>query len=340
MQDCKVKNTLNTIRVGGYNHIENAINTSTIAYEAMHPNAIVLVSSEKWQDGYIASSLIHHPRNAPILFTSKNYMDPLTLNQIFKLNPVGFNGIKIFIIGDISYSVEEQLNILGFATKRISGNDIFELSANIAHYLEYPQNIMVISSEDYKEGLCTCSYAAHSGTAILFTERDLLPWYTREVIQITDEPNIFIVGSTNAISEKIESEIRNLDVKFVDRISGLNPYEVAINFAKYRDPENQFGWGRSYRDGHGFTFISICSPFDSPASAVFSHMGKHTPFLTIDPNYLPAVTMSYIESVRPIPPEETGPPFMHGWVIGCNNIISYEAQIQIESALSIDGSHM
>ncbi len=340
MQDCKVKNTLNTVRVGGYNHIENAIKISTIAYEAMHPGAIVLVSSEKWQDGYTACSLIHHPRNAPILFTSENYIDQLTLNQIFKLNPAGYDGIKIFIVGNISYYVEEQLNILGFTTKRISGNDIFKLSANIAGYLEYPQNIMIISGEDYREGLCACSYAAHSGSAILFTEKDLLPWYTREVIQMTNNPNVFIVGSTDTISENVESEIRKLNVKFVDRISGINPYEVAVNFARYRDPDNQFGWGRVHRNGHGFTFISICSPFDSPASAVFSHMGKHTPFLTIDPMYLPAVTMSYIESIKPIPPEETGPPFMHGWVIGCNNIISYEAQIQIEEVLSIDGSHM
>src|SRR5690606_1582013 len=154
--------------------------------------------------------------------------------------------------------------------------------------------------------------------------------------QVTENPHVFIVGSTNTIPEDIERQIRKLDVKFVDRISGANPYEIAVNFAKYRDRDNQFGWGRTYRDGHGVTFISIYNPLDSPASSTFGHLGKHTPILPIDPNFLPETTRSYIESIKPIPPEEPRPPFMHGWVIGCNNIISYDAQKQIEMALSID----
>lgn len=340
MESCRIRNTLNTVRINGYNSKENAIKVTDIAYATMPPNAIILVSDEKWQDGFIATSLIHHPINAPILLTSKNSLDSRVLEQIYKLNPVGYNGIKIFIIGDISYSIEEELQGLGFSTRRIDGNDIYELSANISRYLEYPRNIILISSEDYQEGLCVCAYAAHSGSVILFTERNQLPWFTRTVIQVTEDPNVFIVGSINTISEEIEKQIRRLNVKFVDRISGANPYEVAVNFAKYRDPDNQFGWGRTYRDGHGFTFISIYNPLDSPASSAFGHLGKHTPILTIDPNYLPDITRSYIESIKPIPPEEPRPPFMHGWIIGCNNIISYDAQIQIEMALSIDAAHM
>ena len=340
MKCCRVNNTLNTVRVDGYNHVENAIKATDISYAASHPNAIILVSSERWQDGYAACPIIHHPINAPILFTSRDYIPQDTINQIFKLNPLGYNGIEIFIIGHISYSVEKYLNNLGFSTFRINGNNIYELSANIAEYMEYPQNIFVISGEDYREGLCTCSYSAHAGTSILFVEKDFLPWFTKKVIELTKNPNIYIVGSHNTISENVEEEIRNLDVNFVDRISGSNPYEVAVNFAKYRDFNNQFGWGRTYRDGHGFTFVSIDSPFDAPASALFGHLGKHTPTLSIDPNYLPTVTFEYIESVRPIPPEEPTPPFMHGWIIGCNNIISYEAQLQIENALSIDEHHL
>lgn len=340
MNYCRVSNTLNTVRVSGYNYIENAIKSTDIAYAASHPNAIILVSSEQWQDGVAACPLIHHPRNAPILFTSKTFLNQQTLNQIYKLNPSGYNGIKIFIVGDISDFVEGQLNSLGFSTFKINGANIYELSANIASYLEYPQNIFIVSAEDYKDGICVCHYSAHSGTSILFVEKDSLPWYTRTVIQLTDNPNIYIVGNYNSISEDVEEKIRRLNVKYVDRISGSNPYEVAVNFAKYRDPDNQFGWGRTYRDGHGFTFISIDSPFDGPGSAVFGHLGKHTPLLTIDPNYLPDVTSEYIESIKPIPPKEPRPPFMHGWIIGCNNIISLNAQFQVEMALSIDSTHM
>ena len=340
MFNCRVINTLNTLRVKGYNHREIAINSSDIAYAATHPNSIILVSDEKWQDAYAACSLIHHPINAPILFTSKYNLDMQTVNQIYKLSPIGYNGIDIFIIGDISYLVEEQLNNLGFSTYRIGGNDFYQLSANIADYQEYPQDIIIISANDYREGQCTCSFAAHSGTTILFTEQDFLPWHTRKVIQLTYKPNVYIVGSYNTISRSIDEQIGKLHINSLDRISGESPYEIAVNFAKYRDQDNQFGWGRTYRDGHGFTFVSIYSPFDSAASALFGHLGKHTPILTINPDYLPEVTYAYLESVKPIPPEEPTPPFMHGLIIGCNNIISYEVQLEIENTLSIDEHHM
>lgn len=340
MQYCKVLNTLNTVRIKGYDHEEVAITSSDIAYAASHPNAIILVTDENWQDAYAACPLVHHPINAPILFTYKNYINQQTMNQILKLDPTGYNGIEIFLIGDISYFVEQQLNYLGFSTFRIDGSDFYELSANIASYQEYPQDIIIIPSDDYREGMCTCSFVAHAGATILFTEKYCLPKYTKEVIQLTNNPNIYIVGSYNTISTSIEEEIRNLNIQSLDRISGVDSYEIAVNFAKYRDHENEFGWGRTYRDGHGFTFVSIYRPLDSPATALFGHLGKHTPTLTIDPDYVPDVTATYIESVKPIPPEEPTPPFMHGWIVGCNNIISYETQLEIENLLSIDEHHM
>lgn len=340
MQYCKVLNTLNTVRIKGYNHIEIAVKSSEISYAASHPNAIILVSDEKWQDAYAACPLVHHPINAPILFTSKDYLYQKTLDQILDLNPAGYNGIDIFLIGEISHFVEEHLNYLGFTTFRIEGKDFYELSANIAAYQEYPQDIIVISADDYREGMSICSFVAHAGATVLFTKKDCLSKYTKKVIQLTNNPNIYIVGSFNTISTSIEDEISRLNIHSLDRISGGNPYEIAVNFAKYRDYENELGWGRTYRDGHGFTFVSIYRPLDSPASALFGHLGKHTPTLCIDPNYLPDVTDDYIESVKPIPLEEPTPPFMHGWIIGCNNIIAYETQLQIENVLSIDEHHM
>lgn len=142
------------------------------------------------------------------------------MHKVYNLYPVGIDGIKVFLVGRIPFFIEEQLNMLGFGTKRISGNNFYETAAKVAEYLNYPQNIMIISGEDYREGLSTCAYAAHSGDVILFSDKDQLPWVTRTVIQITKSPNVFIVGSTYTISEKVEEEIRKLDIQFVDRISG------------------------------------------------------------------------------------------------------------------------
>ena len=227
---------------------------------------------------------------------------------------------------------------LGFKTRRITGMNSYETAANVAEYLNYPQNIMIISSENYIEGLSTCAMAAHMGEPNLFAFRNKLPTSTRNVIQKTKNACVYIIGNTNSISENVEKEIKNLNVRFVDRIAGKTPYEIAVNFAKYKSPEGNFGWDRTEREGHAFTFT--LNPFDSVSGSLFAHLGKHTPILVVSKDQLPETTRNYIESVKPIPTPEPHPPFMHGWVIGCDDVISLKTQLEIERALSIDEAHM
>lgn len=82
------------------------------------------------------------------------------------------------------------------------------------------------------------------------------------------------------------------------------------------------------------------SPFDSVSGSLFAHLGKHTPILVVNKDRLPRITYHYIESVQPIPVPEPRPPFMHGWVIGCEDVISTKTQLEIERTLSIDEAHM
>ena len=335
-----IEKTLNTTRICGGNIYQNAIDISNIVYADKFPNSVIIANGDLYQDSFVSTSLVHFPRNAPILFSSMNYIDPATVAQIFKLRPKGVNGVQVFIVGGVSFGVEQQLMMYGLKTFRISGTNFYETSAKVAQYLNYPENIMIVSGEDYMEGLAACAWAAHMGEPILFATRNELPSYTRNVIQRTKNANVYIVGNTNSISSAVEQEIRRLNIKFVDRISGSTPYEVAVNFAKYKSPDGKFGWGRTEREGHAFTFTSILNPFDSVSGSLFAHLGKHTPILVTAQDRLPDVTRNYIESVKPIPAPEPHPPFMHGWLVGCENAISTKAQLEVERALSIDEAHM
>lgn len=339
MNPAGIVNTLNTTRICGGNIFENAIEISDVVYADKFPGSVILANAELYQDAFAATALTHFPRNAPILFTYMNSIPQNTIYQIFKLNPKGVNGIQVFIVGKISYNVEQQFIMLGLKTKRISGANFLETSVKVAEYLNFPENIMIVSGENYMEGLSACAWAAHMGTPILFTAKDYLPLYTRNVIQNTKYPSVYIIGSTATVSNKVEDEIRKLNVKFADRISGNTPYEIAVNFAKYKSPDGKFGWGKTYRDGHAFTFTSIQNPFDSVSGSLLAHLGKHSPILVVNKDNFPEVTRDYIESVKPIPAQEPHPPFMHGWIIGCGNTISSKVQIEIERALSIDEAH-
>ncbi len=333
-------NTLNTTRVCGGTYFQTAIEISDIVYADKSPDSVILVNGESYLDAFAATPLIHFPRNAPILFSYKKSIPQNTLSQIYRLRPRGIDGIQIFIVGEISFGVEQYLKYLGFKTRRIAGSNSYETAAYIAEYLKYPQNIMIIPSENYREGLSACAMAAHMGDPILFASRNELPSYTRKAIQNTKNTNVYILGSSNAISNDVEREIGSLNINFLDRISGSNPFETAVNFAKYKSPEGDFGWGKTERAGHAFTFTSVLSPFDSASGSLFAHLGKHTPILVVSKDRLPETTQNYIESVKPIPAPEPHPPFMHGWVIGCEDVISLRTQLEIERALSIDEVHV
>jgi len=336
----RVEKTLNTTRICKGDYIQNAIEISDVVYADKYPDSVIIANGELYQDAFCAPALVHFPRNAPILFSYMNFLPRNTLFQIFKLHPKGVNGVQVFIVGGISFAVEQQLMMYGFKTFRISGTNFYETSAKVAQYFNYPENIMIVSSEDYREGLSACAWAAHMGNPILFATRNELPPYTRNVIQKTQNASLYIIGSTNTISSAVEQEIQRLNPRFVGRISGSTPYEIAVNFAKYKSPDGKFGWGRTEREGHAFTFTSILSPFDSVSGSLFAHLGKHTPILVVTKDRLPDVTRNYIESVKPVPAPEPHPPFMHGWVVGCDDVISTSTQLEIERTLSIDEAHM
>lgn len=332
-------NTFNTTRICGGNHFQNAIEISKFVYADKSPDSIIITNGEIIQDALLSTSLIHFPYNAPILYSHTNYIDLDTVNQIYKLNPKGVNGIQVFLIGGISEAVSYYLSSLGFTVEIISGQSYYETAANVTKYLENLENIMLISAEDYWDGLSACAWAAHMGAPILFTSKNHLPSHTRDVIYGKKPANVFLFGNTDSISEHVENELKELNVNYIGRISGYNPYDIAVNFAKYKSPDGNFGWGKTERNGHAFTFTALENPFNSASGSIFAHLGKHSPTLVINKFKLPKVTRQYIEAVKPLPKEEPAPPFMHGWIIGCENDITYRTQIEIEKALSIDEAH-
>ncbi len=333
-------NTLNTTRICGGNHFQNAVAISDVVFADKSPDSIIITNGEIIHDAIISTSVIHFPYNAPILFSHTDYIDINTLNQIYKLNPQGVNGIQIFLIGGISEAIGQYLISLGFTVKILSGANIYETAANVARFLDNLDNIIILSFQNYQNGLSACAWAAHMGVPILFTEKNQLPYETINVIVNSNHANVFLFGNTDDISEQVEKELTGLNINYLERITGNDPYDVSVNFSKYKSPDGKFGWGKTDRNGHAFTFTAIENPYNSVSGALFAHLGKHSPILIIDKNRLPSVTRNYIESVKPISQAEPQPPFMHGWVIGCEYDISFKTQIEIEKALSIDTAHM
>jgi putative cell wall-binding protein len=334
--------TLNTTRICAIDTIDTSIEVSKIGFANMKPNAVILVNKEETFDGIAATSLVHFPINASLLFTYGNSLRKETLDEIRRLSPKGYKGIHVILVGRISKKVSSEFNYYGFKAHHILGGNHYETACMIPRVRTEFKNILIMSGEDYSEGIVAGYWSAHHGDPILFVKKDKIPDCTLEAIKKMNDVNIYIVGSTKTVSKEVEDYLYNLDnVKHLGRIDGENPYEIAVNFAKYKDHKTEFGWGRNYKEGHAFTFGELHHPMEIIAGVLFAHMGKHTPLLLTKKDQIPEVVERYIKSVKPMPPKDMPkPPFMHGFILGSTQNISYNEQIMIEEMLSIDHEMM
>jgi putative cell wall-binding protein len=333
--------TLNTTRVCGKDSIETARKITRIGYTHSRPGSIILINKNEIFDGIAAASLIHHPRNAPILLIEPHFLDQETLFEIQRLNPTGYRGIQLLLVGNISNSVRMYLNSLGFSTSSIKGRNHYETACQVFSEVlsddKDIKNVLIVSGEDYRYGVAASYWSAHMGDPILFVAKNNIPRCTLDSLKKLQSINIYILGSADIISTSVEQTLSSLpNLNSIDRISGNSFYEVAVNFAKYKSPSGDFGWNKTSRDGHAFTFASINNPAAIIPGSFFAHMGKHTPLLLIEKNAIPNVVSEYIEQIKPLPKTKPHPPFMHGWIIGCLDDISYPAQVSLETLLSVD----
>lgn len=336
------KNTLNTTRIYGIDPIDTSIEISKIGFSSINPNAVILINKNEIFDGIAATPLVHHPINAPILLTDGKTLTKEIILEIHRLSSSGHNRIPIYLVGKVSKYIENLLTTLAFSTHTISGKNHYETACKIFEVKEDFENILIISGEDFSEGLITTFWSAHHGDPILFVQRDRIPECTLRSIENTHDINIYIVGSTKTISETVEIDLSKIpSINKIVRINGNDPYEIAVNFAKYKDSDTKFGWARDYEEGHAFTFSTLYNSIDIIPAAILAHMGKHTPLLLTEKDSLPKVLSNYIESIKPIPSKDMpSPPFMHGFILGNEMAIPYSTQVDIDKILSIDHEMM
>ena len=330
--------TLNTTRICRKDPIDVSVEISKMSFTHMKPNAVILVNENNLFDGIASAPLVHFPINAPILLTDGKSISKKTLDEIIRLSPKGYNGIQVILVGNISKNVENQLNKVGLTTNHITGRNHYETSCIVASVKNDTKNILIVSGENLSEGIPAAFWSAHHGDPILYVNKNEIPRCVIDTIEQKQQVNIYILGSTNTVSESVEDFLSKLpSVDRIDRITGDNPYEVSVNFAKYKDSETEFGWGRDYKDGHAFTFSSLDNPMLIVPAVVFAHMGKHTPLILVRRNNVPTKVKEYIESVKPNPPVGMPkPPYMHGFIVGCIDEVSYNTQVDIEMLLAIE----
>lgn len=346
-------NTFDTTRIYGEDPFTLAVQASRVGFPSRdvpwRPKAVILCPVHDYRYAFCAAALIHHPIGAPILFVDHT-MPELIQQEIIRLAPTGENSpTQVFLIGPISSHIENQVRRMGMSTLRIGNDDPAYTAYAVAHLRVEIANrnntklnsYFIISGEHFMDGIGVPGYSAHSGTPILFVAENQVPKYTENWIKEHPEWNAYVVGSHQIISNHVVNEIQGMSSEEVTRIEGVNPFETSVKFSAFYDSDQRFGWNRNKKGrGDAFSFVPVRQWHNAAVATLFSHMGKHAPILSIEPNHVPASVANYLLALNPEMTEPPMPPFMHGFVIGDYRDVSFPTQVELEKLLILMAGDM
>lgn len=112
---------------------------------------------------------------------------------------------------------------------RIKGKNNYETAVKIAEERNFSSIILVNMDNSAADGLSAAALAGCKNGVILLTSKNSIPSETKSKLnEVTD---IYLIGSENAISKSIESDLEKMGKK-VTRIGGSDRYETSYNVAK------------------------------------------------------------------------------------------------------------
>lgn len=311
--------------IAGHGPIETSVLVSQFIYNNTKPGVVLLVSDDDYATALVATSLIHHPRNGPLLFTKKDGLPDIVYQEIVRLGSMdGMTKIKIYAIGDLSDNVISRARGLG-QVEVVYGGKAEETAYLIDRMLGHPRTIMVISAAD-TSAACAAAWAAHAGTPILLVGNDTVPKPAEKAIDESYRPDIMIIGNETSVSRDVEEELRSMDVTSVDRISGDSPAELSVNFALYK--KGLFGWGKNVDAANSFSIVKSGDWQNSINAALLAHLYGHQPILFTAPNMLDMAVSEYLDSINQ--PETPVPD--HAVIVGEG--ISKDAEMELHSLLT------
>ncbi|MFF2889433.1 cell wall-binding repeat-containing protein [Paenibacillus sp. NPDC057967] len=310
--------------------------------DSNRPGGVIIADPKDWQTALVSANLIHHPNDGPVLFANKDSLPDETLQELKRLRPKGVDsndGIQVILVGNLGENVEVQVKALGYKTDQIEGASAPAIAKAVDAYYagltkDIPQSVIVGSMDSAEYTMPAINWIAHMPEPLLYVQKDQIPQETIDALSTRGgQANIYILGPEAAVSAKVEEQLSQYGK--VIRIAGDDPYENAVAFAKYNDPETGFGWGID-SPGHNFSFVAKASPELALAAAPFSHLGKHAPLLWTDKKGMPDSVMAYVMSLQPkYKDSPVEGPFNHAWLTGSANALSEAAQGEIDAMLEI-----
>lgn len=222
-----VKADISVERFGGVDRYDTAIKIARAGWT--EAPIVVLTFGGNFPDALSAVPLAKKYK-APILLTKKDSLSS-ELTKCLKDLKVS----KAIIVGGtgvVSSNVESTLKTMGISVERIAGGNRYNTSLEVAKRLvndySIPQkDIYVVSGDGFPDALSLAPVAAERQRPILLVGKDYIsPEIESFIRNKCVKPNIYVIGGTGVISERILKLLKTTNNNSVTRINGANRYET------------------------------------------------------------------------------------------------------------------
>jgi putative cell wall-binding protein len=223
------------VRYAAPDRFSTAVRVSQLEFESA--DTVVIVNGMVFSDALSASSLAGL-YDAPVLLTTPGKLPYSVVAEIERLGAT-----KAYIVGgpaSVSWSVQHALNDMpGVSVTRISGDDRFEVSANVAQHLDvvrdplYDGRVFVVSGEVFPDALSVSPTSYDHGIPVLLTPAGKLPHAVRDVLEDPDVIGTVIVGGPASVSWSVQREVSDIGGMTIERVYGPDRYTTAIEFADW-----------------------------------------------------------------------------------------------------------
>lgn len=165
---------------------------------------------------------------------------------------------------------------------RIDGKDRFQVATNISKNWSQADYVVVANYLAFADALTSTPFAYKLNAPILLSHPNSLTLETKKEINRLNVKKVYVVGGPGSISDHVMEELKENGSRVVERISGKDRFEVAINVAK------KLGTKTQAIVANGFVFPDALTI--APYAAA-----NETPILLTGNTNLPTNITSYIK---------------------------------------------
>ncbi len=280
-----------TTRSAGADRYSTAISLSEGAFAAGSVTTAVVATGQDFPDALSAAGLagVYH---APVLLTKTASLPTGLVSELDRLGAQ-----NVVIVGGepaVSPSVAGSLVNAGLSVSRVSGSNRYATSAAVADRIAaltgpaFGKMAFVARGDMFPDALALAPFAYSQSCPVLLTKTSSLSPECSAVIGRLGVREVYIAGSTAAVSGVVESSLNALPgvTMQVSRLAGANRYETAAVIATRG---LDFWWGDA-----GYVGIATGTNFPDALGGGAVCGSHHGVMLLTDPKSLSAPAASFI----------------------------------------------